>query len=524
MRRLRLVHPFLIGVGPVVSLYAHNLDDAAACDIAVPILLVLAATALVWTLVNVLVKDAERSAIVVSISWLLFFTAMRSADLLGRTMTTLFLYWDRTQWSFEPAHVIGAELALCAALVAAALRVRRLGSTSMFLACFSLHLTLLATAGALPALACRSRPEPRRTDVWSAAQGISARPDIYYIILDGFPRDDVFKQYFGGDSAGLLHSLEKKGFYVARRSTASYCQTPLCLASALNGDFLDDMTAGFSTNQLDLAPLIGDNLVIRSLAPLGYKTVAFATGFDPTEHPEWDYYYTSSDSMSAFHRMLIDVTPLHLILPDPRARDPYTRARDRIRYTLDRLPDVAANPAPTFTLAHILCPHPPFLFDADGGPTRPVGELYRLQDDAESGALSFELIEHRARFRDQAHFIAREIERAIDQILAKSPEPPIILLQSDHGSGLRLDRFSLERTDLHERMSILNAYHFPGRRYEQLDDRITPVNSFRVVFNTFFGTQLTRLPDRSFFSVWDAPYRFVDVTARVRSPDSVAIE
>ncbi|MDE2508502.1 MAG: hypothetical protein KGM43_14915 [Planctomycetota bacterium] len=137
----------------------------------------------------------------------------------------------------------------------------------------------------MPALACRSRPEPRRTEVWSAAQGISARPDIHYIIPDGFPRDDVLKEYFGGDSFGLLHSLEQKGFYVARRSTASYRQTPPCLASALNGGFLDDMTAGFSTNQLDLAPLIGENVVVRSPAPLGYKAAAFATVSTPPNTP-----------------------------------------------------------------------------------------------------------------------------------------------------------------------------------------------------------------------------------------------
>ena len=61
-------------------------------------------------------------------------------------------------------------------------------------------------------------------------------------------------------------------------------------------------------------------------------------------------------------------------------------------------------------------------------------------------------------------------------------------------------------------MSILNAYYFPGGRYEGLYQEISPVNSFRVVLNTFFGAKLPLLPDRSFFSTWTDPYRFIDVT------------
>ena len=92
-----------------------------------------------------------------------------------------------------------------------------------------------------------------------------------------------------------------------------------------------------------------------------------------------------------------------------------------------------------------------------------------------------------------------------------------MILQSDHGSGLRLDMESHEKTDLHERMSILNAYYFPGRSYQGLYPEITPVNTFRVVLNTFFGAGLELLPDRNYFSTWSQPYQFVDVTGSVGS-------
>jgi hypothetical protein len=121
-------------------------------------------------------------------------------------------------------------------------------------------------------------------------------------------------------------------------------------------------------------------------------------------------------------------------------------------------------------------------------------------------------------YRGQAVYIIRRIEEVIDQVLARSKVPPILILQSDHGSGLRLNMQSKERTDLRERMGILNAYCFPNRDHRGPYQDITPVNSFRVVFNTSFGARFEVLSDRSNYSTWSEPYQFLDVTAAVRSP------
>ena len=59
-------------------------------------------------------------------------------------------------------------------------------------------------------------------------------------------------------------------------------------------------------------------------------------------------------------------------------------------------------------------------------------------------------------------FLSKQVEAMIDRILANSPEPPVIILQSDHGSGMCLSTEDLEQTNVRERMSILNAYYLPG--------------------------------------------------------------
>jgi hypothetical protein len=105
----------------------------------------------------------------------------------------------------------------------------------------------------------------------------------------------------------------------------------------------------------------------------------------------------------------------------------------------------------------------------------------------------------------------------MDTLLAASKKPPIIILQSDHGPSSLIDTENPDKSNHFERMSILNAYHFPGPNPPAVYDSISPVNTFRLIFNRYFETQYPLLPDRSYYSRWSAPYEFIDVTDRVRS-------
>jgi hypothetical protein len=220
--------------------------------------------------------------------------------------------------------------------------------------------------------------------------------------------------------------------------------------------------------------------------------------------------------MTEFQRMVIDMTPARVIWPDPRRMDRFLQARERVTYLLDRLPEIAHDPHPTFTFAHILCPHPPMIFGPNGEDVGHYHQTFQFYNEKTNGRFRRPDV-FRAGYRDQAAYITRRVQETIDRILSESPEPPLIIIQSDHGSELNLDTDSVSNTDLHERMSILNAYYFPGGRHDGLYDSISPVNSFRVVLNTVFGARLPLLPDRSFYSTWSEPYHFIDVTGAVRN-------
>jgi hypothetical protein len=111
-------------------------------------------------------------------------------------------------------------------------------------------------------------------------------------------------------------------------------------------------------------------------------------------------------------------------------------------------------------------------------------------------------------------YINSQIELAVDSILKNSARPPVILIQSDHGPGSLLRRDSLEKSCLFERTSILSAYYLPEGS-PMLHADISPVNSFRVILNTYFDANLDLLPNITYFSPQSWPYDFTDVTNRI---------
>jgi hypothetical protein len=72
---------------------------------------------------------------------------------------------------------------------------------------------------------------------------------------------------------------------------------------------------------------------------------------------------------------------------------------------------------------------------------------------------------------------------------------------------------SPSQTCLWERTPILNAYYLPEGGERLLYPSISPVNSFRVVLNAYFGAELPLLPDNTYFTSKRLPRQAVDITA-----------
>jgi len=514
-----VIHPFLLVMFPVLGLYVRNTTEVPLGDLVMPLAVVLLLTLATWLFATCLLGNPLRAGLFTTLCLIPFYSGRQIPRIVNSLLTRLSNLWvprlvqvpDRVSLLFVLAGLGLAAIGLIA-------RLKNPGLWTRLLNLFSIFLVILPVTEVTRSMgSVRARPQ-RSATAFPLAPSSQPLPDIYYIILDGYARSDMMRELFDFDNSTFLQRLEDKGFFVARGSNANYCQTPLSLSSSLNLEYLDDLIKGLGTNQTELHDLIGRNNLAATLRPFSYKFVTFSTGFDPTDLTEADRYLSPYEQFTGFQRLLIDQTLLWALLPETDGRDLFTQGRDRTLFLLDQLPRVAADPQPTLTLAHIVCPHPPFIFGADGEDISHRDDSYYLGDGNKFNGMALNPDVYVRGYRDQAVYITRRIEVIIDQILARSKVPPILILQSDHGSGLRLNMESKEKTDLRERMGILNAYYFPNRDYRGLYQDITPVNSFRVVLNTLFGAKFEILPDRSNYSTWSDPYRFMDVTEAVRSP------
>ena len=307
----------------------------------------------------------------------------------------------------------------------------------------------------------------------------------------GIPARMCCLKFMEFDNSRFINFLKKRGFYVASQSHSNYGQTALSLSSSLNFNYLEarmELLPKFS-DRGPLVNLINDNDVRRFLKKAGYRTVAFNNGFPVTEMVQADEFIQESDGLNNFEISLLLDSLGGQELTEP-ILDSY---RQRILGTEEKLKslvnDPEAGPEPKFVFAHFILPHPPFVFQADGSP--------RLSLDSGDGSHYSGLPEdYWSGYREQVQYADRMAEEIITYILEHSQREPIIIIQGDHGSGYHLDWESQENSCLRERFSILNAYYLPGKKKVNLYSSITPVNSFRVVFNAYFKANLPMLPDR----------------------------
>jgi hypothetical protein len=104
-------------------------------------------------------------------------------------------------------------------------------------------------------------------------------------------------------------------------------------------------------------------------------------------------------------------------------------------------------------------------------------------------------------YRGEVLYLNKRILEIVRKIIAVSATPPVIIIQGDHGD---------DRAGGEDRMKILNAYYLPGVDKSNFYSTISPVNSFRLVFNEFFEGNYDLLPDKSYFSLHD-PFNYQEI-------------
>jgi hypothetical protein len=345
-------------------------------------------------------------------------------------------------------------------------------------------------------------------------------PDIYFLMLDGLGQPEFLEREFHLLPEFLGGVLEKRGFRVLRQSNACYQQTALSLSSTLNLGYIHDLLEIPDPENGDrrvLARLVAENRVVGALKESGYELVTFPSGYPltrmdgatsryrPWVDPSFLEYYVIEDGILPLLQPLLGMGP---------ADFSFGLRRHRLEYVFDHLADARDGipvETPVFVFAHIMAPHPPFVFSRTGEGLR-SRKTFAFADGSHwydihgrEGTPYFRL------YSEQLTYVMKRLGEAVDAILASSPRPPVIIVQGDHGPGSGLHHERIMYSDHVERFGIFNAWYIPPGLHLELQEGATALNTFPVLFNALFGTNLPLPQDRFFYARMSQPYAHLEL-------------
>ena len=508
--------PFYIlitGIYPVLFLWMVNFIRVPGYVAPRSLLISLAFTAIVFLLSWLVIRPLRRTALVSFVWLVLFFTYGHLFALVDNMQVSGFL---------AGRHRFFVPLWLGIGIVATFLILRSKSDHKNATQVLNIVLTLLLAltglqigiAAAKQGLASHPAPAAVQTAPAAVQTRANAGRDVYYFLLDGYSRLDRMRD-FDVDNQPFLDKLTQLGFVIPNCGQSNYTDTQYSMASILNMDYLDKL--GFTYPQLDgpnaeylLTPSITESLVRQKFQALGYKFISYKSPYLFIDMPDSDVYLDAETSTDPgekietlnFQQMFINTTMARVLVewlefdpansarvpsfvvwlvspsslnPDssPLAGRNYRQYQNHLFQleSLTKIPDIQGK---KFTYAHILVTHQPFVFT-------PTGEFRMEARDDSVG------------YHDQVLYLNSRLIGIIQTILNKSSVPPVIILQSDHGFGEGAPK-----------VKNFQAYYFPDDNKPMIYPSMTSVNTFRIVFDTYFGEHLPMLPDQSM--LLDAKY------------------
>ncbi len=327
-------------------------------------------------------------------------------------------------------------------------------------------------------------------------------PNMYYIILDEYGRQDVLKELYNFDNAEFIDFLKKNKFYVAEKSCSNYSCTMLSIPSSFSMTYIDIATGDAQveanvgkyspSNYVNKSPLIG------YLKKAGYTFVNIANGEVFTSTIDGTDIQCGQYFIGPFTLGIIDKTFLGVFFRkfSPNILHTFVRSEIVLKQ-FDFLKKTIHLQSPHFVFCHILCPHAPFMFERDG--TR----RYIKAPDED--------MHRKELYAEQVRYVNGRMMDILQELIAVDPHS-VVVIQGDHGPAYDNVEFFYGNVDdskkclIKERMAILNAYRFPENNAPSISSAITPVNSWRIILNHYLGTSLSILPNTCFWSY--PPYIF----------------
>jgi len=510
MKKPIIIHPFLFGIFPVLFLFAHNIRELEFAVLITPVVFILLFTLLLLFLFRIILKDRQKAAALSSLSLVLIFSYGAALHFMGNFCLPI------GKFIIGPCKLmftVGSILFCFGTyfIVKTRMNLRNFNKV-LNVVSFSLVAMSLISISIFEFTSWKVNRKNRGKIIEKTNEIILGKatklPNIYYIVLDAYGGTDILNEVYGYDNAEFINYLKQKGFYVAEKSKSNYRETLISLASTLNLRYLDP--ADFYV----LKAKFDDNRVFSLMKQRGYTTV-FISSLDKYIRIHQADFELRTGWLDDFNFELVNSTPiLDLLNKLNLLSDTYSLHRKRINYVFNAITNTAVSDHPIFVYAHIFSPHAPFVFGPNGRNVQP-NRKYSVHDSTEFYADGGTRDEYIKGYREQIEYINKRVIKLINRILSRKENFSVIILQGDHGPRSTANWLRPDKTNWKESYSILNAYYLPGVSNNVLYESITSVNTFRLIFNLYFGESYNLLEDRNYFYDIRLSPEIVDVTSRV---------
>jgi len=456
----------------------------------------------------------------------------RTVALMLATLCVLFVLYPMTRqffvsggllqlpaYQFAIFYALGSVLIVIGVAFAGAATLASLYETAVAMAVvLSVVYAVIIWQIYMRAAAPQMAPVVRSADRPDPAATLSAvtSPDVYHIILDAFGRSDTLRAQYGLDLTDFSHSLNAQGFQVYEDAVANYPQTFLSIASMLNVRYLDDPAESpQATSRVPMYEMIQHSPVLELFKRSGYQFVFIGSIYSATQsHRLADECVCDAPIIGEFESSIIGITPFRDIGLGGLDYRPH---RNKILHSLAALESLGPSKSPRVVLAHLLAPHPPFVFDESGRPVHPDRAFSVLDGSMFEGSRE----EYVNGYDGQARYLTSRLQSIVAHLEALSRaegREAFIVIHGDHGPRSRFSATDAGSTDPTEVLPIFLAIHWPSTASRSGSPVHSLVNVYREFIRRFVDPGFEQLRDRAFISSFAEPYRFLEIDVASLTP------
>ena len=529
----KIFHPFLIAFFPILAIYSVNIGFIQLEQFILPTLLIVGSAFLFFLCLKYILKNGKKAALIVTLAFIIFFSFGHIYNMLNqvsigdtdlgsnRTLLPIFVISFgigsfliiRTKRTLDNATSIVNTISIVFITVIVAM---------VGIETFGCDECLIQQTYSLGIFSNQIMDSPLYFEEHSFSVSESdSLPNVYYIILDGYPRNDVLKKHLDFDNSEFINFLKQREFYVAENSYSNYSLSSTSIPATMNMNYINFLADELGEDSRSYDPLLGkdfglyaDNQVIKNFKSMGYKVAKI--GSVPMYLHEIPLADLSScyKSIHLMDNRLFDTVARTSMIGYFIERWSEDLQRQIILCAFEELPKISSYyEEPVFVWSHIMLPHFPLIFGANGEPVTPGESLLVMNNPHvfEGTDSSWNI---KQQFLQQLQFANKKSMELVDKIL-ENEKQSIIIIQSDHGSAFDVNLHDPTDDDVHQRLSNINAIYFPDEKpREILMNDTTNVNTFRIVFNSYFGSDYDILEDRIYWNLsYKKPFWFKDVTS-----------